>query len=50
MSKIVSDESLRRALSALAPSLPKRCDGAQRAACLAGSADEEYDLDGHSAK
>ncbi|WP_177165929.1 hypothetical protein [Nitrosomonas sp. Nm58] len=25
MGKIMSDESLRRALSALAPSLPKRC-------------------------
>ncbi|SDY58474.1 hypothetical protein [Nitrosomonas sp. Nm33] len=35
MGKIVSDESLRRALSALAPGLPKRCDEAQRAACLA---------------
>jgi hypothetical protein len=35
MGKIVSDESLRRALSALAPSLPKRCDDAQRAACMA---------------
>ncbi|WP_430230534.1 transposase [Nitrosomonas communis] len=35
MSKIVSDESLRRALSALAPGLPKRCDEAQRAICLA---------------
>ncbi|SDZ09621.1 transposase [Nitrosomonas sp. Nm33] len=35
MGKIVSDESLRRALSALAPGLPKRCVGAQRAACLA---------------
>lgn len=34
MSKIVSDESLRRALSALAPSLPRRCDEAQRAVCL----------------
>jgi hypothetical protein len=35
MGKIMSDESLRRALSALAPNLPKRCDEAQRAACLA---------------
>ena len=35
MSKIVSDESLRRALSALAPSLLKCCDEAQRAICLA---------------
>lgn len=35
MGKIVSDESLRRALSALAPSLPKRCDESQRAVCLA---------------
>ena len=35
MSKIVSDESLRRALSALAPGLPKRCDEAQRAIYLA---------------
>ncbi|SDI18442.1 hypothetical protein SAMN05428952_11104, partial [Nitrosomonas sp. Nm132] len=35
MSKIVSDESLRRVLGALAPCLPKRCDDAQRAACLA---------------
>lgn len=34
MDKIVSDESLRRALSALAPSLPERCDEAQRAVCL----------------
>ncbi|WP_256203789.1 hypothetical protein [Nitrosomonas sp. Nm58] len=31
MGKIMSDESLRRALSALAPNLPKRCDDAQRA-------------------
>lgn len=35
MGKIVSDESLRRALSALAPSLPKRGDEAKRAASLA---------------
>ncbi len=35
MGKVVSDESLRRALSALAPSLPKRCDESQRAVCLA---------------
>ncbi|WP_262307968.1 MULTISPECIES: transposase [Nitrosomonas] len=35
MGKVVSDKSLRRALSALAPSLPKRCDEAQRAICLA---------------
>ncbi|SFI79587.1 hypothetical protein [Nitrosomonas sp. Nm34] len=35
MSKIVSDESLRRALSALAPGLLKRCDEAQRATRLA---------------
>ncbi|UVS61483.1 MULTISPECIES: transposase [Nitrosomonas] len=35
MGKIVSDESLRRALSALAPGLPKRCDESQRAVCLA---------------
>lgn len=33
MDKIVSDESLRRALSALAPNIPKRCDEAQRVAC-----------------
>jgi hypothetical protein len=33
MNKLVSDESLRRALSALAPGVPKRCDEAQRAAC-----------------
>ena len=33
MSKIVSDESLRRALGALAPCMPKRCDEAQRTAC-----------------
>lgn len=32
MSKIVSDESLRRALGALAPNTPKRCDEAQRTA------------------
>ena len=35
MGKIVSDESLRRALSALAPGLSKRCDEVQRATCLA---------------
>ncbi len=35
MGKIVSDESLRRALSALAPGLLKRCDEAQRATRLA---------------
>lgn len=33
MNKIVSDESLRRALSALAPCTPKRCDEAKRTAC-----------------
>jgi len=33
MSKIVSDESLRRALGALAPCTPKRSDEAKRAAC-----------------
>ncbi len=33
MSKIVSDESLRRALGALAPCTPKRCDEVQRTAC-----------------
>lgn len=33
MDKIVSDESLRRALRALAPSVPKRCEEAQHAAC-----------------
>uniref|UniRef100_UPI00089D7EE3 transposase n=1 Tax=Nitrosomonas sp. Nm33 TaxID=133724 RepID=UPI00089D7EE3 len=32
---IVSDESLRRALSVLAPGLPERGDDAQRAVCLA---------------
>jgi hypothetical protein len=35
MGKIASDESLRRALSALAPGLSKRCDEVQRATCLA---------------
>jgi hypothetical protein len=35
MGKIVSDESLRRTLSALAPSSPKRCEEVQRATCLA---------------
>ncbi|SFI74696.1 hypothetical protein [Nitrosomonas sp. Nm34] len=35
MSKIVSDESLRRAQSALARGLLKCCDEAQRAICLA---------------
>jgi hypothetical protein len=33
MDKLVSDESLRRGLSALAPSAPKRCNELQRAAC-----------------
>jgi hypothetical protein len=35
MGKIVSDESLRRALSTLAPGLLKRCDESQRAVYLA---------------
>lgn len=33
MSKIVSDESFRRALGARAPCTPKRCDEVQRTAC-----------------
>ena len=42
MKKILSDESLRRALSALAPNPPRRCteaERAQRAAQLAKSTD-----------
>jgi Transposase DDE domain group 1 len=35
MNKIVSDESLRRALSALAPNQPRRCSEAERAARMA---------------
>jgi hypothetical protein len=50
MSKIVSDESLRRMLSALASGLPKRCDEAQRAICLAQLIEREYELDGYGAQ